>query len=111
MALSKLLERIRREGVWVLAGVAPLASIKVWALVAGPGAAEAASRIAPGDLLLAGLALAAAVEVLAFKKPWRKAVPPPAAFGWVAAAAISAVVMLVRDRGDLPGGAVKGSAR
>jgi hypothetical protein len=111
MALSKLLERIRRDGVWVLAGVAPLASVKVWALVAGPDAAASASRIAPGDLVLAGLALAAAVEVLVFKKPWRKAIPPASAFGWVAAAAISVVVMLVRDRGGLPGGAVKGSAR
>lgn len=102
-ALERVLGHVRREGLWLLAGLAALASVNVFALLRDPMAAKDAIRIAPGDVLLAVLALAAAVEVVLYRRPWLRALPPPAAFGIVAAAAVSGVVLVVREWGGSPG--------
>ncbi|MHC5054998.1 MAG: O-antigen ligase family protein [Planctomycetota bacterium] len=108
--LEHLLERARTDGLWLLAGLSCVASLNVFALVRGPAAAERAIGISPGDVLLAALALAAAVQVLLFKRPWRRALPPPAAFALAAAAALSAGAMVVREWGELSG-AMGGAVR
>jgi len=101
--LERLLRRVRTHGIWLLAGLAGLASLNAIALVWGPKAAERATRITPGDVLLAALALAAGLEVLLYKKRWRQALPPPAMFALVAAASISAGAMVVHEWGELSG--------
>jgi len=108
--LERLLERVRTHGVWLLAGLAALTSLNVIALVWGPKAAERAIKITPGDVLVAALALAAGLEVLLYKRPWKRALPPPAMFGLVAAASISAGAMLLREWGELSG-AMGGAVR
>jgi len=108
--LERALELLRTHGIWILAGVAGLASLNVIALVWGPKAAERATRITPGDLLLAGLAVAAGLEVLLYKRRWKHALPPPAMFALVAAALISAGAMVVREWGELLG-AMGGAVR
>jgi len=108
--LEKALELVRTHGIWLLAGLAGLASLNVIALVWGPKAAERATRITPGDLLLAALALAAGLEVLLYKRRWKHALPPPVMFALVVAASISAGAMLVREWGELSG-AMGGAVR
>ncbi len=108
--VERLLERARSEGLWLFAGLSGVASVNVIALVRGPASAKDAFPIAPGDVLLAALALAAALEILLCKRQWKRALPPAAAWGLVGAAAVSAVVMIGRDWADLSG-ALGGSAR
>ncbi|MHC4252302.1 MAG: hypothetical protein ACYS9X_24555 [Planctomycetota bacterium] len=107
--LERALECVRANGLWLLVGLSALASVNVIALVRDPVAAEKAIGISPGDLLLAALAIAAAVEVLVFGRAWKRALPPPAMFGLVAAGALSALAMVLREWGELAG--VMGAAR
>ena len=85
------LEMIRRHGLWVLVALAAFPSLNLLALVRGAEAVKHATRVTPGDFLIAILALAGAVEVLRFRRPWRRAVAPAAAFTWVAVAAIATI--------------------
>jgi O-antigen ligase len=96
--LASVLAEIRRNGVWALAGVATLSSVNIVALAAGPERALSATRLAPGDIVLASLALAGLLEVVLYRRPWRRAVPPAAAFVLVAASALAAGVSLVTGR-------------
>ncbi len=108
--LERLLERVRTNGIWLFAGLAGVASINIIALVRDPLAAERAIGIAPGDVLLAALALAAGLEILLLKKQWKRSLPPPAAIGLVAAAVVSGLAMVFREWGEMPG-AMRGAIR
>ncbi len=101
--LERALERVRANGLWLFVGLSALASVNVVALVRDPVAARYAIGISPGDVLLALLAAAAAVEVLVFGRAWRRALPRPAMLGLVAAGALSAVAMVFREWGELAG--------
>jgi len=90
-ALAGFLGRARSELLWVLAALGPLPSVEVWKLAAGPAQARAASRIGPGDLVLALLAGTIAMELALRPREWRRLLPPVASLAVVAAAAASAV--------------------
>jgi hypothetical protein len=108
--LERLLEHVRTNGIWLFAGLAGVASVNIIALVRDPLAAERAIGIAPGDILLAALALAAGLEVLLYKRQRKKALPPPAAIGLVVAAVLSAMAMIISQWGELSG-AMRGVVR
>ena len=105
--LARALETVRRHGLWVFAALAVLPSYNLFALVMSAEAAKHASRLTPGDFLLAAFAVCAAVEVLRFRRPWRSAIAPAAAFVWVAVAAIAAIVASFTQEGFAGRDAVK----
>lgn len=109
--LARPLEMIRRHGLWVLAAAAALPSLDLLALVNGTEAVKHATRLTPGDLVLAALAVCAAVEILRFHRPLplvlKRAVAPLPAFAWVAVAAAAAAAASFGREGVQWKGALK----
>jgi hypothetical protein len=105
--LARALPMARRHGLWMFAALAALPSYNFIALLTSAEAAKNASRLTPGDILLAALAVCAAIEVLRFRRPWKRAVVPAAAFVWVAAAATAAIVASLTQDEFAVGGAAK----
>lgn len=89
--VASVLKAMRGEGFWVLALLSAFPSLDLWRLFKGWQAAQDATRVGPGEVALAILAVAAAVEIFAMKRRWRRAVPPVPAIAFVAVGLLAAV--------------------